>query len=136
MNPIEPSQVVSFLRRYRLSQGRLRGLRIRHTPQGVVLDLILLVRTSLRDLGEEPKPVKLHLRLTDVEEFRFQKRPSSDSGRLPDLRIGVFQGQVFLNLDPFPLAAGETAGPHDYRGSDAYAVGSELFYKERILSDE
>jgi hypothetical protein len=131
MTRLDPPALASFLRRYRFAGSRLRGLRVRSTTDGLpTIELRLAARTALRDLGTEPRPVRLRLRLVGVEEYRFQKRPGTPSGKVPDARIGYFDGLFFLTLDTWSLEPGEQPKPLDYRASDAYAAGRELWWEE------
>jgi hypothetical protein len=131
MNRLYPSDVASFLRKYRFAGGRLRRVRLRHgRGDRLAVELVLTVRTALRELGTEPRPVHLRLRLTGVEEFRFQKRPTAPTGKIPDARIGYFGDMYFVNLDAWGLQPGETPKLHDYRASDTYAAGRELWWEE------
>jgi hypothetical protein len=128
---LDPADLASFARRYRFAGGRVRRVRLRAGRQGALaVELLLTVRTALRELGTEPKPVRLRLRLDGVEEYRFQKRPTAAAGRIPDARVGYFDGQFFVNLDAWGLGPGETPKVHDFRASDAYAAGRELWWEE------
>ena len=94
------------------------------------LEVTLLVRPAPRDLGVPPKPVKLRLRIAGVEEFRFQKRPTLPAGKISDLKIGYFNGLYYLDFNAWGLPAGEIPGLHDYRASDAFVGGGDLFWEE------
>ena len=84
MTRLDPSGLPTFLRRYRFTGGRLRGLRLCRAAGGPpTIDLRLAVRTALRDLGTEPISVRIHLRLVGVEEYRFQKRPGTPADGIP-----------------------------------------------------
>jgi hypothetical protein len=131
MNRLEPAELASFLRKYRFAGGRLRRVRLRAGRGGTLsVELLLAVQTALRDLGTEPKPVRLKMRLDGVEEYRFQKRPGMAGGRIPDARVGYFDGLVFVTLDTWSLDPGEAPKAHDFRASDAYAAGRELSWGE------
>ena len=82
-----------------------------------------------KSMGQLETPVKLRLRLVDAEEYRFQKRPSGPRGRMTDLRLGTFDGLIYLNFDAFPLDPGDKPGVHDFRASDAFAAGKELWWE-------
>jgi hypothetical protein len=129
MNRLEPAELASFARKYRFAGGRLRRVRLR-AGRELSVELLLSVRTALRELGTEPKPVRLKLRLDGVEEYRFQKRPGTSAGRIPDARIGYFDGLVFITLDAWSLDPGEVPKALDFRASDAYAAGRELWWEE------
>jgi hypothetical protein len=131
MERLYPADLPSFLRRYKFAGGRLRRVRLRSGAQGALsVELLLTVRTALRDLGTEPRPVRLRLRLDGVEEYRFQKRPGVAADRIADARVGYFGDMYFVNLDAWGLDPGETPKVHDYRASDAYAAGRELWWEE------
>lgn len=130
MNRLDPSGLAAFARRYRFAGGRLKSARLGRREGRVDLDVVLAVRTAIRDLGTDPAPVRLHLRLTDVDEFRIQRRPGSPL-KVTDVAFGAFNGQVFVNLDAWGLEPGEKPGVHDFRASDLYAAGRELFWEEK-----
>jgi hypothetical protein len=131
MNRLDPAELASFARKYRFAGGKVRRVRLR-AGRGDTLsvELLLSVRTALRELGSEPKPVRLRLRLDGVEEYRFQKRPGTAAGRIPDARLGYFDGLVFVTLDAWGLDPGEVPKALDFRASDAYAAGRELWWEE------
>lgn len=131
MNRLNPAELTSFARKYHFANGRLRRVRLRAGRGGTLsVELLLTVRTALRDLGTDPKPARLKLRLDGVEEYRFQKRPGMTGGKIPDARLGYFDGLVFVTLDAWGLDPGEVPKAHDYRASDAYAAGRELWWEE------
>ena len=131
MTRLDPAELASFARKYRFANGRLRRVRLRAGSGGSLsVELLLTVRTALRELGTEPKPVRLRLRLDGVEEYRFQKRPGTAAGHVPDARLGYFDGLVFVTLDAWGLDPGEAPKALDYRASDAYAAGRELWWEE------
>ena len=131
MTRLDPAELASFARKYRFANGRLRRVRLRAGRGGTLsVELLLSVRTALRELGTDPKPVRLKLRLDGVEEYRFQKRPGTAAGAIPDARIGYFDGLVYITLDAWGLDPGEAPKAHDYRASDAYAAGRELWWEE------
>ena len=131
MTPLTPADLAAFPRKFRFPGGRLRGVRLRSRPDGTaVVDLILVVRPVLKDLGDEPQPTRLRLRLTGVDEFRFQKRAATTAGRIVDARFGYFDGKFFVDLDAYALDPGDRPGVHDYRASDAYAAGRTLAWEE------
>ncbi|OWK37550.1 hypothetical protein [Fimbriiglobus ruber] len=131
MNRLYPTDLVSFQRKYRLAGGKLRRVRIRYgAGDKLTIEFVLAARTALRDLGTEPRPIRLRFRLKGTEEFRFQKRPTIAGGKISDARIGYFQELFFINLDAWTLEPGEAAKVHDFRASDAYLAGSELWWEE------
>ena len=103
---------------------------IHRSEKDAVVELRLVVRESIRDLGTEPKRVRLVLRLEGVEEFRFQMRPGQPKVKIADARIGHLNGLFYVNLDAWGLDPGETPKLHDFRASEAYAAGRELLWQE------
>jgi hypothetical protein len=131
MNRLQPHEFAKFLRSYRFIGGVLRGVKVRHTgPREVSVEFRVRVREAITDLGKEPRHVRLTLRLAGVEEFRFQMRPSQPKVKITDARIGYFNGLFFVSLDSVGLEAGETAQIFDFRASEVYAAGRELFWEE------
>src|SRR5262249_59559855 len=64
MNRLTPAELPQFLRRYRFPGGRVRRVRLIHrTEKDAAVELRLVVRESIRDLGADPKRVRLVLRL-------------------------------------------------------------------------
>ena len=57
-------------------------------------------------------------------------RPSQPKVKITDARIGYFNGLFFVSLDSVGLEAGETAQVFDFRASEVYAAGRELFWEE------
>lgn len=129
MERLHSSELQQFARRYRFVGGRLRGVTLRHRRGATEITAALLVRPAPRDLGVPPAPVKLIFRMIGVEEFRFQKRPSTAAGRISDLKFGYFNGLYYINFDAWGLPAGEVPGLHDFRASDAFVAGNDLFWK-------
>jgi hypothetical protein len=131
MNRLQPHEFAKFLRSYRFIGGVLRGVKVRHAgPREVSVEFRVRVREAITDLGKEPRNVHLTLRLAGVEEFRFQMRPSQPKVKITDARIGYFNGLFFVSLDSVGLEAGETAQIFDFRASEVYAAGRELFWEE------
>ena len=131
MTPIPTNELQQFLRKYRFAGSRVLRCSIRTASRGVAVELLVKVRPSVRDLSQEPAPVRLLLRMDGVDEYRFQKRLGTTSGRVHDLSLGVFNGTIFLNLEAMALIPGDVPGVHDYRLSDAYVAGSRLSVEER-----
>ena len=93
MNRVAPQDLPQFLRRYRFPGGRIRAVRIRHSSKnGTVVEFQLTVREAIKDLGAEPKAVRLTLRVAGVEEFRFQMRPSQPKAKIADARLAYLNG--------------------------------------------
>jgi hypothetical protein len=130
MNRVPPAELSQFLRRYRFPGGRVRRVRVVHqSEKDVVVELRLVVREALRDLGTDPKRVRLTLRLEGVEEFRFQMRPNQPRVRIADARVSYLNGLFFVNLDAWALGPGEQPQVYDFRASEAYAAGRELLWE-------
>jgi hypothetical protein len=130
MNRIYPQDLPAFLRKYRFAGGRVRAVRIQQAGQEVAVEFRLVVREALHDLGVEPRPVRLVLRLTGVEEFRLQMRPNLPKTKIADARITYLNDLYFVNLDAWTLDAGEQPKLHDFRASELYAAGRELSWEE------
>jgi hypothetical protein len=130
MNELNPSELASFARKYRFAGGKLRSVRVRHRGGRAAVEVVLAVRTAIRDLGEGPAPVRLRLRLSDVDEYRFQKRLGVTAGKVPDVQFGHFNGLFYVTFDAWPLGPGERPAVHDFRGSDAFAAGRVLAWEE------
>jgi hypothetical protein len=131
MNRLYPSDLAGFSKQFRFAGGRVRRLKAAFAGNGeLVVEVVLTVRTTIRDLETEPRTVRLRLRLIGVEEFRFQKRPAGPGGRITDARVGYFGDLYFVNLDAFGLQPGEVPKMHDYRASDMYIGGRELWWEE------
>jgi hypothetical protein len=128
MNLLPSQNLVSFQRKFRFTGGRLRKATIRYRAGRPTLDVVLRVRTAIVNLSDEPRLTRLHLRLVEVDEFRLQKRTSVGAGRIPELRLGYFNGLYCISFDAYPLEPGEVPGLHDFRASDAYAIGKELWW--------
>jgi hypothetical protein len=131
MNRTYPTDLPAFLRKYRLPGGRIRGVRVIQTSKNVIaVEFRLVVREAIRDLGAEPKPVRLTLRLEGVEEYRFQMRPNQPRVKIADARVGYLGGLFYVNLDAWGLEPGEQPKLHDFRASEVYAAGRELYWAE------
>jgi hypothetical protein len=126
---LNPQDVAAFLRKYRLNGGRIRRVRVRYQKgREVGVEFHLTVRTGATPA--DAKPVRLVLRLAGVEEFRFQMRPGQAKVKIADARIGYLNGLFFVNLDAWGLDPGEQPKLHDFRASEVYAGGRELFWAE------
>ncbi len=129
MNRLQPHEIAKFLRSYRLVGGRLRTVKVVHKGARVVaVEFRTRVREAISDLGKDPRYVKLRLRLDGVEEFRFQMRPSQPKAKITDARIGYHNGLFFVTLDSVGLEPSEVAQVFDFRASEVYAAGRELFW--------
>jgi hypothetical protein len=131
MNAMSPQELPQFMRRYRFAGGRVRAVRLKHrTEKDVSLEFRLTVRESIRDLGAEPKPVRLTLRLSGVEEYRLQMRPNLPKVKIADARIAYLNGLFYVTFDAMGLEPTERAQVHDFRASELFAAGRELEWDE------
>lgn len=130
MTRLHSSDLVQFARKYRFVGGKLTRLGLRNRRGSTTVVAVILVRPATRDLAHVPKPVRLKLEITGVEEYRFQKRPTMAAGKMSDLKFGYFNGVYFINFDAWGLPAGEVPGVHDFRASDFYVAGNDLFWEE------
>ena len=128
MNELTPANAHQFLKRYQFRGARLRSVRIRNARDLTIADVRLALRAADAD-----KPVHLRLMFTGVEEFRFQRRPSSGLVKLKHIQFGFFGSLTYVNLDPFP----EDGPPKvmDFRASDSFlaarTVGWEAIEKPK-----
>jgi hypothetical protein len=129
MNRLDSSELVAFSRKYVFAGGRVRRVTVRNGKSARV-ELRIAVKAAVQSLGDPARRVVLRLVFDGVEEYRFQKRLSARGGRIPDARIGFFDGLIFLNLDAFGLAPGERPGLPEFRASDAYLAGSDVTWEE------
>jgi hypothetical protein len=123
MDTLSANQIVPFLKRFRFHGGSLRVVRIRNRSATEV-DAAIIV--SVLDT-ESDKRVRLRFQFDGVEEYRFQRRPGPGLVRLREVRIGWFNGLMYLNLDPYA-----DIGPpavHDFRASDAFIAGRSLSWE-------
>lgn len=121
MNQIQPAQIVPFLKRFQFQGGSLRRLRIRNNSrQSSSGELIVSVREA------NGKKVRLRIVLDGVEEYRFQRRPGPGLFRLKEVRIGVFDGLIYFNLDAY---IDEAPALHDFRASDAFIAGRSIAWE-------
>ena len=126
MNRLHPQDLAGFLRKYRFAGGRVRAARVRHKGKEAAVEFRLLVR----DLGPDAKPVRLVLRLVGVEEFRLQMRPGQPKVRIADARVAYLNGLFYVNLDAWALEPGEQPKVFDFRASEVFAAGRELWWSE------
>ena len=131
MNRLQPHEFAKFLRSYRFIGGVLRGVKVRHKgPREVVVEFRMRVRESITDLGKEPRHVRLKFVLQGVDEFRFQMRPQQPKAKITDARIGYHNGLFFVSFDSVGLEPNEVAQVFDFRASEVFAAGRELFWEE------
>jgi hypothetical protein len=131
MKRLQPHEFAKFLRSYRFVGGVLHAVRVRHkSGREVAVEFRVSVREALAELGKEPRRVRLAFVLTGVDEFRFQMRPRQPKAKITDARIGYLNGLFYLTFDSVGLEPGETAQVFDFRASEVYAAGRELFWHE------
>lgn len=129
MNRLSPTDFPAFARRFRFAGAKLRRAALVSRGGRLDLDVVLVARTAVRDLGTDPKPVRLRFRVADVDECRVQKRPGT-AAKVSDVAFGSFAGRVYVNFDAWGLEPGERPGVHDFRASDLFAGGRDLFWEE------
>lgn len=128
---IEPQDLSQFLRRFRFPGGRVRGVRVSNSAKtGTTIEFRLTVRQSIQDLGAEPKKVRVKLRLTGVEEYRFQMRPNLPKVKIADARIAHLNGLFYITFDALALDPSERPQVYDFRASELFAAGRELLWEE------
>ena len=121
MNQIQPGQIVQFLKRFQFQGGALRRLRIRNiSRQSSSAEVIVSIREA------NSKKVRLRIVLDGVEEYRFQRRPGPGLFRLKEVRLGIFDGLIYLNLDAYN---DEAPALHDFRASDAFVAGRSIAWE-------
>jgi len=57
-------------------------------------------------------------------------RPGLPRVKIADARVSHINGLFWVNLDAFGLDPGEQPRPHDFRASETYAAGRELWWEE------
>jgi hypothetical protein len=129
MDKVDSSDLAGFARKYNFAGSRLGRVKLRLGPECAV-ELVLVCKRAVQQLGAKSERVKLRLRMVGVEEFRFQKRPGGRSGIVPDARFGFFEGLVYVNLDAYGLRPGEKPGQMDFRASEMFVAGQDLFVEE------
>jgi hypothetical protein len=128
MTRVYPQDLAQFLRRFRLVGGRVRRVRVRYGPQrSVAVEFRLTVLDS--PPGGEPRPARLTLRVAGAEEFRVQMRPGQPRARVADARVAYLNGLFYVDLDALTLGPGERPAVHDFRASEAFAAGAELYWE-------
>jgi len=130
MNRVQSSELAAFSRKFRFAGGRLRRLRLKTQGDGISLEVVLAARPAMANLGAQAKPIRIRLRMVGLEEYRFQKRLGMPAGRVTDVRFGYYNGVFFVNFDAWGLPPGESPGIHDYRASEVYAAGRDLYWEE------
>ncbi len=122
MQQLQPAQFVNWATQHPLAGSRLRRCRIAYRRDGLSLEIRIQCANRM-----------LYLRLTNVAEFRLQHRTNQPLGRIRTARLGFFQNLVFLDLDAVPLPKNEKPAVHDFRASNCYAAGEELWWREESL---
>jgi hypothetical protein len=130
MNRLQPHEFAKFLRSYRFVGGVLRGVKVRHKGREVSVEFRLRVREAITDLGATPRQARLRIVLEGVDEFRFQMRPQQPKVKVTDARLGYHNGLFYVTLDSVGLEPNEVAQVFDFRASEVYAAGRELFWEE------
>ena len=131
MNHIQPQDLPQFLRRYRFPGGRVRGMRVSHSPKdGTAVEFRLSVREMIKDLGSEPKKVRVKLRISGIEEYRLQMRPNLPKVKIADARIAHLNGLFYVTFDALALDPGERPQVYDFRASELFAAGRDLMWEE------
>ncbi|MBA2226020.1 MAG: hypothetical protein WHU94_11940 [Thermogemmata sp.] len=133
MNRLAAHEAAGFARKYQFRGGKVRRVQLRYRRGGVTQVVFdLLVQSSGRGSGEAAaRPVRLRLLLHQVAEFRFQMRPHLPRRIIEEARFGYWNGLFYLMLDASGLEPGEQAKVHDYRASEVYAAGRELYWQEQ-----
>jgi hypothetical protein len=132
MQTLSAEDLPAFTRQFRFPGARLRRVTLtQRRGEDPALELLLIVRTATKSLGDVAEKAVLRLRFEGVEEYRFQKRPGTDGGRIPDGRFGTFNGVTYATFDSWSLGPGDVPGVHDFRASDAY-VGARRMKWERV----
>jgi hypothetical protein len=123
MQPLYPTDLASFARRYQWRGGKVLSVRWR----GATLRLCLAVRDTQVPI-DQPRPrVRLVVELADVEEFRWHRRLNTNLHHLQHVRLAYFAGSYFIDLEPYDLGD-DKPSPHDFRASSYYAAGRSLTY--------
>jgi hypothetical protein len=130
MTNVPSHELPAFLRRFRFPGGRIRGVRLLNGSQKrIAVEFRLTVREALKDLGTDPKNVRLVLRLGGVEEYRFQMRPNMPKSKIADARFSHLNGLFYVNFDAWSLEPNEQPKVFDFRASEVFAAGRELSWE-------
>ncbi|QEL20287.1 hypothetical protein [Limnoglobus roseus] len=130
MNKLIPQDLPNFARQFKFAGARLLRVKQAYRKGQLVVDVFLRLMPAIKNLDDDPRPVRLHLRLVGVDEMRILKRPAGSPGKVPDAHFGYFQSQFFITLDSWSLQPGERAGVHDFRGSDLYFGCRDLLWEQ------
>jgi hypothetical protein len=115
------------MKRFRFQKGILKSVLLRQSTPREQMALLSLV---VVDTSKNVK-VKLKLRFDGVEEYRFQRRPNGGLLRLSEVRLGYFDGLIYLNLDAY--ADDEAPQVMDFRASDAFVAGRDFSYEVKEI---
>ena len=100
MHELTPSNTLAFLRRFRLKGSVIRRFTLRNTAADrVAVKLILTVNDASAD-----DKVKLAVVITDVEEYRFQKRPAMNKWEISCREVIMVQ-QQFIRVSSIVRSA-------------------------------
>jgi hypothetical protein len=127
---LQPHEFAKFLRAYRFVGGVLRAVKVRHRGREVSVEFRLSVREAITGLGKEARRVRLRIVVQGADEFRFQMRPSQPKVKITDARFGYFNGLFYVTFDSVGLEPAEAAQIFDFRASEVFAAGRELFWEE------
>jgi hypothetical protein len=120
MNELTPANVHGFQKRFQLKGGRMLRFQVRpRKANGTSADVRLRVLDA-----QSNKSVRLRLVFSNVEEYRFQRRPGDGLTRLNEVQFGFFGDLTYLNFDAFAID-----GPPkvmDFRASDCFIAGRIL----------
>ncbi len=73
MNAITPHDLPTFLRRYRLTGGRIRRVRVLYPrPKEVAVEFHVTAQEAAKTAGTEPQKVRLMLRLEGAKNSDFR----------------------------------------------------------------
>ena len=123
MNNLSSQQIALFLKRFPFRGGALRVVRIgNRSGSGTNATIIVSVLDA-----EANRRVRLRLRFDGVEEYRFQRRPGAGLIKLKEVRIGWFNGLMYVNFDAWQ--SDEAPAVHDFRASDAFIAGRSLSWE-------
>jgi hypothetical protein len=123
MNQLLPAQITQFMKRFHFQRGTLRRFRVgNRTPKESSGEIIVAVHE-----GDGSRRVRLRIVLDGVEEYRFQRRPGPGLVRLKEVRLGVFNGMFYLNLDAY--ADDVPPAIHDFRASDAFVAARSFAWE-------
>ncbi len=131
MNAVPPQRLAEFARQFRFSKGRLLSVHLRSSKHhGIQAIIHLKARTAIRSLADRPQMVRLRFVLSDVQEYRFQKRPHSDKRILQEVQFAYLDNLIYINFDAWEVEPGEKLGVFEIRGSEAFIAGRSLAWEQ------